>query len=363
MWVFGGRGGGELCGLGKPLGWPWQQLGWLAAAAAACLGTCSGIWHSTGQFFGAVAPCIRKQRGWQSSSMALTVDCPNISIMSPFLYQCVCGVNPFFSHCFQAVLWMAWLAATRAHSLIQVPEAVVVGRGLIQAASMSIGNIGEGWLKGFCTPSLLFVRFLNHLGLEVSFQAFISCDLHLLLPIFFSSFWRVLISSGQFAIRVCWHYCALFYYCCSLRHSEVVVCCWLLAAELLFLLLIVHWVFIAGAVGSRARQVITICGHRMMFWAAHRAQKTSTWSQQVGIGGMVGEVRYVVARSLAPAFWGKALVIHLGGNDLGFLQGKALIIQAKADMALIRKGWLGIKWIYLAMLSQTRAMAFFLLEL
>lgn len=38
--------------------------------------------------------------------------------------------------------------------------------------------------------------------------------------------------------------------------------------------------------------------------------------------------------------WGPpphVLIIHLGGNDLGFLQGKALIMQAKAIIALIKE--------------------------
>ncbi|XP_061485695.1 uncharacterized protein LOC133386091 [Rhineura floridana] len=40
------------------------------------------------------------------------------------------------------------------------------------------------------------------------------------------------------------------------------------------------------------------------------------------------------------------LVIHLGGNDLGLIQGKALLIQACSDMQLIRQRWPGVRLIW-----------------
>lgn len=46
------------------------------------------------------------------------------------------------------------------------------------------------------------------------------------------------------------------------------------------------------------------------------------------------------------------LVIHLGGNDLGFVEGKTLVIQAIRDMRLIRERWPVGKLICSAMLPR-----------
>lgn len=37
------------------------------------------------------------------------------------------------------------------------------------------------------------------------------------------------------------------------------------------------------------------------------------------------------------------LVVHLEGNDLGLLKGKALILQIKADLVTIQNQWTGVQ--------------------
>lgn len=44
------------------------------------------------------------------------------------------------------------------------------------------------------------------------------------------------------------------------------------------------------------------------------------------------------------------LLIHLGGNDLGLTEGKALIIQAKEDLAQIKEVWPGVILVFLVLL-------------
>ncbi|XP_042321488.1 uncharacterized protein LOC121929711 isoform X2 [Sceloporus undulatus] len=46
------------------------------------------------------------------------------------------------------------------------------------------------------------------------------------------------------------------------------------------------------------------------------------------------------------------LVIHLGGNDLSFVKGKALVLQAIRDMCFIRERWPFVKLIWSAMLPR-----------
>lgn len=48
----------------------------------------------------------------------------------------------------------------------------------------------------------------------------------------------------------------------------------------------------------------------------------------------------------------KVLVIHLGGNDLGLVKGKALILQAHADFQLIRERWPGTLIVWSAMVPR-----------
>ncbi|XP_061490951.1 uncharacterized protein LOC133388738 isoform X2 [Rhineura floridana] len=92
------------------------------------------------------------------------------------------------------------------------------------------------------------------------------------------------------------------------------------------------------------------CGHSMVFWAARRAAKLSMGSQ-LGLSRWAA-VQWLGRRGmhwegLLPALFRQGLVqtipqvlvIHLGGNDLGLMKGKALIIQASKDMQAIRQRW------------------------
>lgn len=44
------------------------------------------------------------------------------------------------------------------------------------------------------------------------------------------------------------------------------------------------------------------------------------------------------------------LVIHLGGNDLGLIQGKALVMQVLQDLLLIKSRWPGVKILWSAII-------------
>ncbi|XP_060108061.1 keratin, type II cytoskeletal 7-like [Heteronotia binoei] len=96
------------------------------------------------------------------------------------------------------------------------------------------------------------------------------------------------------------------------------------------------------AVVRRERQKILIAGHSMVFWAAHQARRSP-------IGSQLGLSKWAVVEwqgrrglrwsGLLPLlFRGRTgppphiLVIHLGGNDLGLLKGKALSLQAMEDL-------------------------------
>ncbi|XP_062982763.1 uncharacterized protein LOC134398982 isoform X2 [Elgaria multicarinata webbii] len=96
---------------------------------------------------------------------------------------------------------------------------------------------------------------------------------------------------------------------------------------------------------------IVICGHSMVFWAGRRAANSSIGTQLgfsqlaniqwLGRRGMRWE-RLLPTLFQAAASPPQVLIIHLGGNDLGFLKGKALILQAIADFKVIRQRWPGI---------------------
>lgn len=43
------------------------------------------------------------------------------------------------------------------------------------------------------------------------------------------------------------------------------------------------------------------------------------------------------------------LLLHLGGNDLSFVNGKALILQAQADFRMIQERWPGVHIIWSGM--------------
>lgn len=46
------------------------------------------------------------------------------------------------------------------------------------------------------------------------------------------------------------------------------------------------------------------------------------------------------------------LLIHLRGNDLGLLKGKAVVIQVRDDFKLILQCWLGFSLVWLAMIPR-----------
>lgn len=54
--------------------------------------------------------------------------------------------------------------------------------------------------------------------------------------------------------------------------------------------------------------------------------------------------------------WGgirpQVLVIHLGSNDLGLVKAKALIVQAREDLAFIRRRWLGVTIVWSALVPR-----------
>ncbi|XP_062987668.1 uncharacterized protein LOC134402235 isoform X1 [Elgaria multicarinata webbii] len=95
---------------------------------------------------------------------------------------------------------------------------------------------------------------------------------------------------------------------------------------------------------------VLVCGHSFIFWAGRRAARTSMGSQLglsriasvqwLGKRGMKWEhllntLFQQRVRSPPP----QVLLVHLGGNDLGLLKSKALILQVIADFNAIRQRW------------------------
>ncbi|XP_061463786.1 uncharacterized protein LOC133389964 [Rhineura floridana] len=110
---------------------------------------------------------------------------------------------------------------------------------------------------------------------------------------------------------------------------------------------------------------ILLCGHSMMFWAGRRAAK-SRFGTQLGLSQWAA-VRWLGRRGmrwdgLLPALFQPAvevaapqvLVIHLGGNDLGLLKGKALIEQACGDLRAIARRWPGVHLVWSDILPRRR---------
>ncbi|XP_054840374.1 uncharacterized protein LOC129333070 [Eublepharis macularius] len=104
-----------------------------------------------------------------------------------------------------------------------------------------------------------------------------------------------------------------------------------------------------GAAACYTRKRVLICGHSMVFWAARQAKKTQ-FGSQLGLS-LWATVEWQGRRGLRwPGllpllFEGRCgplpdiLVIHLGGNDLGLVKGKALSLQAEADLWWIKERW------------------------
>ncbi|XP_062994184.1 uncharacterized protein LOC134406607 [Elgaria multicarinata webbii] len=114
--------------------------------------------------------------------------------------------------------------------------------------------------------------------------------------------------------------------------------------------------------GRRCAPVrVVICGHSMVFWAGRRAA-TSSFGTQLGFSQLaniqwLGRCGMRWERLLPTLFQAAAsppqvLIIHLGGNDLGLLKGKALILQAIADFKIIRQRWPGVVIIWSCILPR-----------
>ncbi|XP_042315071.1 uncharacterized protein LOC121926287 isoform X1 [Sceloporus undulatus] len=120
------------------------------------------------------------------------------------------------------------------------------------------------------------------------------------------------------------------------------------------------WLLAEGAVCSVMRHRVLICGHSMVFWTARQARR-SHFGSQLGLSDKAiiewrGK-RALRWHRLLHLLFGESqclpphvLVIHLGGNDLGFVKDKALVLQAIHNMRLIRERCPFITLIWSAML-------------
>ncbi|XP_053159346.1 uncharacterized protein LOC128347973 isoform X2 [Hemicordylus capensis] len=110
---------------------------------------------------------------------------------------------------------------------------------------------------------------------------------------------------------------------------------------------------------------ILIYGHSYVFWASRRARQTSLGTQLglagaaqvewMGRRGMLWDLflplldEYITAKG-APHI----LVVHLGGNDLGLLQGRALSLQAIKDFQGLAARWPEMQLVWSNLLPRTR---------
>lgn len=105
-----------------------------------------------------------------------------------------------------------------------------------------------------------------------------------------------------------------------------------------------------------------MCGHSYIFWAAHRTKKTS-FGSQLGLSEWAcldwesrrGMLRASLLHLLFQACKGPTphvLLIHLGGNDLGLLKGKALVLQAREDLCVIQRRLPGMTIVWSAMVPR-----------
>ncbi|XP_062981479.1 zinc finger protein 318-like [Elgaria multicarinata webbii] len=95
---------------------------------------------------------------------------------------------------------------------------------------------------------------------------------------------------------------------------------------------------------------VVICGHSLVFWASHRATQAAVGTQ-LGLS-QFASIQWVGRRHM---MWGRLLdtlfhsgvvcappqllVLHLGGNDMGVVKGKALIVQVQEDFKVIWSQW------------------------
>lgn len=105
-----------------------------------------------------------------------------------------------------------------------------------------------------------------------------------------------------------------------------------------------------------------ICGHSYVFWAAHRAGR-SAFGTQLGLGRWA-DITWMGRQEmqwsgLLPLLFEEykgpvpqVLMIHLGGNDLGLVKGKALVLQVTDDLHLISQRWPGVVIVWSAMIPR-----------
>ncbi|XP_015262016.1 PREDICTED: uncharacterized protein LOC107106395, partial [Gekko japonicus] len=109
------------------------------------------------------------------------------------------------------------------------------------------------------------------------------------------------------------------------------------------------------------RKRVLICGHSFVFWAAHRASGTALGSQLglsqwatiewQGRHGLLWEGLLPLLFQGPPRMPPDVLVVHLGGNDLGFLN-KPLARQVIDDLQVIKERWPGVSIIWSAMIPR-----------
>lgn len=89
-----------------------------------------------------------------------------------------------------------------------------------------------------------------------------------------------------------------------------------------------------------ARRNVAIVGHSYVYWAAHYAA-SSRWGSDLGLGALAS-ISWKGMRGMQWVQFGRMasfgntppdiLVVHLGGNDLPQLPGKALILDILRDL-------------------------------
>ncbi|XP_067322976.1 uncharacterized protein [Anolis sagrei] len=112
------------------------------------------------------------------------------------------------------------------------------------------------------------------------------------------------------------------------------------------------------------RRRVLVCGHSYVFWAGREALRTA-YGQHLGLASTAA-VEWRGRRGLrwdglCPLLFNAGsvlppdvLVIHLGGNDLGLLTGKALFLQARADIRKIWWTWPGVHIVWSAIIPRRR---------
>ncbi|XP_062833270.1 uncharacterized protein LOC134297995 [Anolis carolinensis] len=105
-----------------------------------------------------------------------------------------------------------------------------------------------------------------------------------------------------------------------------------------------------------SRRRVLICGHSYVHWAERQARR-GPYGQHLGLASLAfvewrGR-RGLRWEGLLPLLFGSGvrfppdlIVMHLGGNDLGLLKGRALFLQVLNDMHKIQEVWphTGLAW-------------------